>query len=496
MTLSPDLTAEILRLAFNEEWPIGTIARQMGVHRDVVIRIISAKEEKLTDSKKNGTLVEPFLPFILETLTKYPDIHASRVFAMIRKRGYPGTSSGHFRRIVAGLRPKKQQEAFVRLATLSGEQAQVDWAEFGKIEVAGGERKLLAFIMTLSWSRSVFVKFYLAGQMVEFQHGFMAAFDFFGGVPRIIIHDNLKSGVLERAGSLIRFNPRFMEFASHYRFEPRAAGVRKGNQKGRVERAVRYIRDNFYAGRGWKNLIDLNKQALEWCTEESLDRLWKAGDPRTVRECFTSEKLDLLPIPDARFASYDKTPVRIGKVPYARYDTCDYSVPMEYAGKTLFIVADTERIRILNDEQKCVAEYERSYGKAQTFTNSEHTKAILAHKKRAQTPAGLRRLIDSVPQCEFFVEELAKRGEKIGGSVTSLLKMLDTYGKVVLAAAIAEVMQSGRIQLRSVHFVLKRLVKDFQGENLSNSVVVPRHLDLISVSEHDLSTYDIIAEIK
>lgn len=496
MTISAELEAEITRLAYNEEWPVGSIARELQIHRDVVTRVLSATSKIKSEKKDRQLLVDPFLPYILETLTKYPKIHASRVFSMVKKRGYTGISQGHFRRIIAKKRPRKKQEAFVRLATLAGEQAQVDWGEFGKIAVPGGERKLTAFIMTLSWSRAVFVKFYLESRMVEFQHGFMDAFLFFNGVPRIIIHDNLKSGVLERAGTLIRFNPEFIKFAGHYRFEPRAAGVRKGSQKGRVERSVGYVRTNFFAGRTWTTIADLNQQALEWCIEDAQDRLWRAGERQTVRDSFIAEKKVLLPIPAAPYASYNKNLARISKVPYARFDTCDYSVPMEYVGRTLFVVADTEKVRIFDEKQNCVAEHDRSYGKSQTMTNPKHTEEILADKKRAQTPAGLRRLIDSVPQCETFVEEIAKSGGNIGGCVISLLKMLDLHGKNSLTKAVAEIVTSGRISLKNVHFVLNKLEQESKNSEKIFVVSVPKHLENLSVTTHDLSTYDKIAEIK
>src|SRR5690606_30031704 len=129
------------------------------------------------------SMADPYVPFIMETLTKYPRLHASRIFQMVRERGYPGRPD-HFRRIVARLRPRPPAEAFLRLRTLPGEQAQVDWGHFGKVQIGSAERVLWAFVMVLSWSRHIFLRFYLSAAMPSFVRGHVDAFAFFGGVPR------------------------------------------------------------------------------------------------------------------------------------------------------------------------------------------------------------------------------------------------------------------------------------------------------------------------
>jgi transposase len=160
MTLDSEIEAEILRLAFIDEWPMGTIASQLGIHRSVVERVISQSQEASITKLARPKFIENHMEFIMDTMKKYPDIHASRLFAMVKKRGYEGRSQSHFRKMIADLRPKKTQEAFARLTTLPGEQAQVDWADFGKVSVGKATHKLMAFVMTLSWSRAVFVRFF------------------------------------------------------------------------------------------------------------------------------------------------------------------------------------------------------------------------------------------------------------------------------------------------------------------------------------------------
>jgi len=160
MILSSEIEAEILRLAFHEEWPVGTIAVHLNIHRSVVVRVISQAENIATVKVGKEAIIDEYVGFILETLKKYPEIHASRLFIMAKNRGYKGRSSSHFRKVISELRPKKSSEPFARLTTLPGEQGQVDWADFGKVTVGKATHKLMAFVMTLSWSRAVFVRFF------------------------------------------------------------------------------------------------------------------------------------------------------------------------------------------------------------------------------------------------------------------------------------------------------------------------------------------------
>ena len=152
------------------------------------------------------------------------------------------------------------------------EQAQVDWGHFGQLEIGRARRPLMAFVMVLSHSRQIFLRFYLDARMENFLRGHVDAFDALGGVPRVLLYDNLKSAVLERRGEAIRFHPTLLEFAGHYRFEPRPVAVARGNEKGRVERAIRYVRDAFFAARSFTDMDDLNAQAAAWCNGIAADR--------------------------------------------------------------------------------------------------------------------------------------------------------------------------------------------------------------------------------
>ncbi|MGH8239731.1 MAG: IS21 family transposase [Steroidobacteraceae bacterium] len=173
-------------------------------------------------------------------------MRGSRLYRMVHERGYRG-SVDHFRHLLVRYRPRTTAEAYLRLRTLPGEQGQIDWAHFGSIAIGRARRPLMAFVMVLSYSRHLFVRFYLNATMASFLDAHLQAFGFFNAVPRVCLYDNLRSAVLERVADAIRFHPRLLELAAWYRFQPRPVAVARGNEKGRVERAIRFVRERFFA---------------------------------------------------------------------------------------------------------------------------------------------------------------------------------------------------------------------------------------------------------
>ncbi len=458
MAVNVAIEGEILRLALNEHWLVGTIASTLHLHPDVVTRVLTKHKAKSPiESKKRALLSDNFEPFLKETLEKYPNIHASRLFCMVAERGYLGLSQGHFRRIIKRLRPRKTPEAFLRLTTLPGEQGQADWADFGEHSVPGGSRRLSAFVLTLAHSRAIFLQFFWSSKSQEFLQGFENGFEFFEGVPRTILIDNLKSGVVERVGSIIRYNSSFLGFAKQYRFEPRAVNVRRGNEKGKVERSIRYIRENFFAGRTWTDIADLNTQALSWCTGASLNRIWEqSAGPKTVGNALEEEKKSLVPLPLEPSIRNFHIQVRVGKTPFVRFDTNDYSVPYKYVCKTLDVYASQTTVTIFEEADE-LARHVRNYGKHQTIEDPKHFLELIKQKSAGQRHAGLTRLVAAVPQAKRFVEDIGMRGENIGGAVSSILRLLDNHGPKRLGEAIDEVLLAQTPRLQSLHFALSKL---------------------------------------
>src|SRR5271168_2788419 len=293
MVTPPAVEAQILRYYHVEKWTAGTIAAQLHIHHGVVRRVLAQAGLPRIGPSPRRSKIDAYLPFITQTLEKFPKLTASRLYAMVRERGYSGRPD-HFRHLISCHRPRPKAEAYLRLRTLPGEQAQVDWGHFGRLEIGRARRQLMAFVMVLSHSRQIFLRFFPDARMENFLRGHVAAFAAWGGVPRVLLYDNLKSAVLERRGDAIRFHPTLLGFAGQYRYEPRPVAIARGNEKGRVERAIRYVRDAFFAARSFIDLDDLNAQAETWCIGPAADRRCPDEPQRTVRVVFAEEAGRLL----------------------------------------------------------------------------------------------------------------------------------------------------------------------------------------------------------
>jgi AraC-like DNA-binding protein len=179
--------AEIRRLFFAEHWRVGTIATQLGLHPDTVRRAL-ATERFVRPAIMRPSQLDPYRPFLQETLQRYPRLRATRLFEMLRQRGYPG-SVVQLRRVVRTLRPVPAAEAYLRLTLLVGEQGQADWGSFGTVTIGHATRRLSAFVLVLSWSRALHAVFTLDQTLESFLRGHVEAFQAFQGVPRVVLYE-------------------------------------------------------------------------------------------------------------------------------------------------------------------------------------------------------------------------------------------------------------------------------------------------------------------
>lgn len=489
MTIAPDLVAQILRLHTVEKWRVGTIARQLHVHRDAVRRVLAGNCAPVHTSPLRASRIDPYRPFILATLEKFPTLTAARLHAMVVERGYAGGPS-HFRLLVAQMRPRSAAEAYLRLRTLPGEQAQVDWGHFGHLQIGRARRALMAFVMVLSHSRMIFLRFFLDARMDSFLRGHTLAFAAFGGVPRVLLYDNLKSAVLERIGDAIRFNPTLLALAGHYRFEPRPVAPARGNEKGRVERAIRYIREGFFAGRQFSDLDELNAQAVQWCQGQATDRRWVEDGALSVRQAFAAEQGKLLALPEHEFALGQRVAVMVDKTPYVRFDLNDYSVPHTHVRRTLAVLADEHTVRILDGTAE-LARHERCWDRGQCIEIAAHVQRLVEHKRAARAHHGLERLAAAAPAAATLLERAAARGENLGSITAALLRLLDRWGSAALQAAILEALQRGVPHPNAVRLALERARQD-SGQPPPVALVLPEHVARrdAPVRPHALGSYD------
>ncbi len=489
--IGDEILAEILRLFHVEKWRVGTIASHLRLHHTSVIRALeSAGVVRNVVSRKSG--LTPYLDFIRDSLARYPKLTATRLHRMVQERGYLG-GIDHFRHELRRnrLRRPKTPEAFLRLRTLSGEEAQVDWASFGRVQIGQASRQLMAFVMVLSHSRRIFVRFFLGQSTTNFLRGHVAAFQDLGGSPRRILYDNLKSAVIDRRGDAIRFNSELLALSIHYRFEPRPCAPYRGNEKGRVERAIRYLRSAFYEGLQWTDLEDLNRKALAFCHGVACDRKWREDPKSTVRQAFSEEQKTLIPLPAHSFPVFDRAHVRPDKTAFVRFDLNEYSVPHDRIGSTLALVATQQTVRIL-DGIAVVAQHKRSYDKGAVVEDQAHRKAIRELKRRGRKGHSLDRLMRSVPRSQELLRGLADRGQNVGSATLALTRMLDLYGREELAAGVAEAIGRGVFHPHAVRHAIERVRSALgQGPALPLSLPDDPRITHLTVNPPDLGNYDL-----
>jgi transposase len=487
--ISHALEAEILRLHHAEHWPIGTIATQLRIHHGTVRRVLAQAGVPAAAPAVRAMLVDPYRAFILQTLEKYPSLRASRLYAMVRERGYRGAPD-HFRAIVARLRPRPATEAYLRLRTLPGEQGQIDWAFFGKIRIGRALRPLMAFVMVLSYSRMTFLRFYLNAAMGNFLRGHVQAFAFFESCPRVLLYDNLKSAVLERSGDAIHFHPRLLELAAHYHFQPRPVAPARGNEKGRVERTIRYARDAFFAARTYRDLDDLNAQALAWCTGQAADRPCPQDRQRSVREVFAEERAHLLGLPQNPFATDELLAVQVGKTPYVRFDLNDYSVPHRYVRRTLTVLASEHSVRIV-DGNELIATHARSFDRATQIEDPAHIQALVSHKRAARVHRAQDRLHHSTSSASTLFVRAAGRGAHLGSLTRGLLQLLDSHGAQALERAIQAALAEDAAHLGAVrHFIDQHARAEALAPPIAVALPADPRVRELSVHPHSLRDYD------
>lgn len=487
--IAPELRAQIRRLFYGEHWRVGTIAAQLGVHHETVESVIGVDAFVSRGAfRKSG--VDPYVPFIGQTLERYPKLTATRVYDMVRQRGYKGTAVQVRRRIrQLGLRPRAHSEAFQRLRLLPGEQGQADWAHVGRLRVLGTWRPLYAFVIVLSYSRAFHVHFAHDQSAASVMRAHIEAFEEFGGVPREMLYDNMKTAVIERVGDAARFHARLLELAMHYCFEPKLCKPRRPQEKGRVERRIRDLRASFFAAREFSSLEDASTQFRAWRDEVGWTRPCPDEPTKTIAEALEEERPRLRPLPEHPLVPEDVRDVLARKQPYVRVDTNLYSIPHTLVGVPLTLCVGARRVRVLH-ETKVVAEHARSWGRGAVIEAPGHLEGLVASRPGGAPAAGRAHLLDLVPAAAGLYEALASRGEPMGPQTASLLRLLDRHGAAALAEAITEAIERGTPRAASVERLLAARHKT---EVPALPLPLDEKLSSIRIKDHNLEDYDDLA---
>jgi len=486
MKATPEIEAEILRLHYAEHWPVGTIARQLDAHPDQVRRVLGLGDQRM-QSQLRPRIVDPYRPFIEETLSRYPSLLATRLFDMLRERGYPGSVRA-VRDFVAQIRPKPRREPYLLTETLAGEQAQIDWAYVGKLPFIGGERALWLFVMVLAHSRAMWAEFVLDLSSQSLCRSLVRGSTVFGGVTRQWLFDNPKTVVLERVGTVARFHPTLVALCSAMRVEPKLCAVAKPEHKGKVERAIRYLRDRFLAGRSISGVDEGNRALSRFIADIAHVRPHPTIAQRTVGDVFSDERTRLLSLPAQLPETALVQPIDIDRQAFVRFDTNRYSVPSDHAEKVRTLVADDRTVRVL-DGGTVIAEHPRVWGRRQVIELASHRAALVAERRAAKELKGRDRLRAIAPTFDRIVERWGATGSSLGNRVTKAVKLLELYGDQVFAAAAADIDARGLADLGALAVACEQRRKD-RKRPVPVELILPDHLDDSDVIPHDLEVYD------
>lgn len=442
MTVAAEVEAEIGRLFHAEHWKVGTIVAQLGVHEDVVRRVLGLLRPRPERAPRPPLLVVPYTDFINETLAKYPRLRSTRLLDMLKERGFRG-SERTLRRFVMMVRPAPKREAFLRLDPLIGEQAQIDWAHVGQIPVAGGgSRSLWLFVMVLSWSRAMWGEFCFDTTVHSLLRSLVRSSTYFGGAARQWLFDNPKIVVLERHGDTARFHPLLLDLGSAMHVQLQLCAPYRGNEKGRVERKIRFLRERFLAGRDIYDIQQGNRELLAFIDTIAHQQRHPNFPQRTIADCLAEEKQRLLPLPSPMPATDLVEPALVDKTAFTRFDTNIYSVPPDHVERTLTLVADDLSVRLL-DGANVVAHHSRSWGHRQKIEHPDHRDEIVRRKRGAAPSTGRDRLRAAAPDIDVLIERWVEAGRNIGSMVAQTSRLLDLYGPDVFEKAIAETVERG-----------------------------------------------------
>jgi hypothetical protein len=324
----------------------------------------------------------------------------------------------------------------------------------------------------------------------SFLRGHVAAFDAFHGAARTLVYDNLRTAVLERAGTAIRFHPRLLELAGHYHFAPRPCTPYRANEKGKVERQIHYLRHAFFAARTFTDVDDLNAQFRRWRDEVAHRRPHPEQRDRTVADVFAEEQPRLLPLPLHPFETDVMRTVVVRKSPYVRFDRNAYSIPPAHARRPLTVLASPTTLRILDGTEE-IARHVRSYDTGQTLEHEAHVADLIAATRQANPSSARDRLRLAVPALATLFERLAARGESLRAHTARLLALLDDYGPQELAAAVARALETDALGAGTIAHLLEQHRRQ-RHQKPPLRLVLPDHpgVRALDVTPHRLESYD------
>jgi transposase len=475
----------IRHLYLVERFPKKAIARELNLDPKTVRRALKKDNPNRKNPESRPSKLIPFIEKIAKLLASYPRISAVRIHEEIRKAGYPGGIS-ILRAYLRTIRP--QRKAFLHIQTLPGEEAQVDWAYAGRI----GEAPFYFFLMVLSFSKMLYIEFFPSQILENFLAGHLHAFHYFQGVAKKIRYDNLKSVVVTRIGPNIQFNRRFLDFAAHYLFDPSVCNIRSPHEKGRVENAVKYVKNNFLAGRTFNSLTACNQQATLWIEHTANSRIHGTTKIKPMDFFTQKEQSLLIPLPKIDYDTRIVCPVKSTTQGLVFFDTNRYSVTFTHAAMILTLKADEQFVSIY-DKELLIAQHARSHQKHQIIENPAHVQGLLAARPQGAILKHRDAIYGMGEKAKKYLEAMTKTELNISHQLKKIIGLIDLFGRTEVAAAIEQAMMHhalGYEYLQNIILANRRKRAVTTPPGTPSSKINPDLIRSTSVEERNPEIYD------
>ena len=462
------------------------IARELGLDGRTVARWIDEPRYRPKQSIQRASKLDPYKAQILQWLESH-DYSAQQIFQRLQEDGFDGGYS-IVKEYVRKVRPR-HPPAFLTLSFAPGECAQVDWGSYGSVAVGESRRKLSFFVMVLCYSRMSSVEFTLSQKMEQFLACHQHAFEFFGNrVPKKIMVDNLKTAVLRRLiGEAPVFNSHYLDFSNQYGFTIKPCGVRKGNEKGRVESGVGYVKKNLLNGLDISDFSHLNPAARIWLDSIANVRIHGETHKRPV-DLFAEEQPRLQPGPVHPYDIGTVLTVRASSRFRVSHDANRYSVPAQYASTILTLKVYPDRLCIYHRE-KLIARHPRCYDRYQDKENPDHPKALLAQRRNAREQKLLGRFLTLSPKAEAYYQALEQRRLNPQHHLQKIVALSEIYGPEAVARAMEDAFV---FQAFSCEYIANLLESRKRLFPEPGALHLTRRQDLLDLElpEPDLALYD------
>ena len=412
------------------------IAEEMKMDLRTVESWLKKNKFVMRRAREVKSRLDPFKDIIIRSLEHYPSYTAVQIYQkLVNDEKFDGSYS-MVKKYVRKIRPKKTK-AYLKLTFLPGECAQVDWGSYGTVVVGNTKRKLSFFVMVLCYSRMSYVEFSVSQTMEHWLACHQHAFEFFNGIPKKLMLDNLKSAVLKRVIYTDPvFNPKYLDFANHYGFDINPCNVRAGNEKGRVENGVGYVKKNFLNGLDISDFSILPYASKQWL--DTIANVRIHGETKEKpSDLFQKEKSALTPLPAEAYDISTISQVRASNQFRITLDTNRYSVPAEYSGLKLLLKLYPDRLCLYSGEN-LIARHSRSFERHRDFENPEHPKALLQIRKKAKEQQLLINFLKISKRAEEYYQELEKRRLNPRVHVRKIVALAEIYGNEAVSRAIED----------------------------------------------------------